>query len=85
MRASPAALMHGGALASPLGPGDGRQSRGAAARPSLHRKFSSPERRKRHPEALRQATEEKHLRAQRSRQQLEADRKAKQDKVWSGT
>jgi hypothetical protein len=72
--------MHGGLLMSPICPVDGRQSRGTGPK-SLHRKFSSPERRKRQPEELRLAAEEKHLRAERSRQQLEADRKAKLRKV----
>jgi hypothetical protein len=79
LRTSPASLMHGSLLMSPLCALDGRQSRSAVK--SLHRKFSSPERRKREPEELRQAAKEKHLRAERTRQQLEADRKARLKKV----
>jgi hypothetical protein len=60
---------------------DGRQSRSTGAPRSLHRKLLSPDRRKKEPEALRVAAEEKQMRAERSRAQLEAERLAKLEKV----
>lgn len=57
-----------------------RSGRGGLPR-SLHRKLLSPDRRKKGPEELRQVAAEKQLRAERSRQQAEAERKAKLAKV----
>ena len=64
----------------PSTPAEVRSGRGGLPR-SLHRKLLSPDRRKRDPEELRLVAAEKQLRAERSRQQLEAERKAKLEKV----